>query len=78
MRRLALVVVTAQRGDNAHRIFESLNNTGLRLTQSDLLKNYIFMRLGDRAERVYESVWLPLERRLTAEQLELLFWLDLT
>lgn len=29
---LALVSVTAQRGDNVHRIFESLNNTGLRLT----------------------------------------------
>ncbi|QSZ48071.1 DUF4268 domain-containing protein [Arthrobacter sp. D5-1] len=74
---LALVVVTAEPSDNAHRIFESLNNTGLRLTQSDLLKNYLFMRLGDRAETVYENVWLPLERMLDAENIELLFWLDL-
>lgn len=74
---LALVVVTAEPRDNAHRIFESLNNTGLQLTQSDLLKNYLFMRLGDRGDEVYESVWLPLERKLTAENLELLFWLDL-
>lgn len=74
---LALVVVTAEPRDNAHRIFESLNNTGLQLTQSDLLKNYLFMRLGDRGDDVYESVWLPLERKLTAENLELLFWLDL-
>lgn len=28
VRGLALVVVTAEAGDNAHRIFESLNNTG--------------------------------------------------
>lgn len=74
---LALVVVTAEPSDNAHRIFESLNNTGLRLTQSDLLKNYLFMRLADRAEAVYENVWLPLERSLDSESLELLFWLDL-
>ncbi|MFI2565406.1 DUF4268 domain-containing protein [Paenarthrobacter sp. NPDC018779] len=74
---LALVVVTAEPSDNAHRIFESLNNTGLRLTQSDLLKNYLFMRLGDRAEAVYDNIWLPLERSLDSESLELLFWLDL-
>jgi len=77
LRGLAVVAVTAQPGDNAHRIFESLNNTGLRLTQADLLKNYLFMRLGDRAESVYGAVWLPLEQKLTSENLELLFWLDL-
>lgn len=74
---LALVVVTAEPSDNAHRIFESLNNTGLPLTQSDLLKNYLFMRLGDRADGIYDNVWLPLERRLDSQNLELLFWLDL-
>lgn len=74
---LAVVVVTAEPGDNAHRIFESLNNTGLQLNQSDLLKNYLFMRLGDRAEEVYDAVWLPLEKKLSSDALELLFWLDL-
>lgn len=74
---LTVVVVTAERGDNAHRIFESLNNTGLQLNQSDLLKNYLFMRLGERAEDVYDAVWLPLERTLPSDALELLFWLDL-
>lgn len=74
---LALVVVTVEPSDNAHRIFESLNNTGLQLTQSDLLKNYLFMRLGERADTVYENVWLPLERKLDSKNLELLFWLDL-
>lgn len=74
---LALVSVTAQSGDNVHRIFESLNNTGLRLTQADLLRNYLFMRLPTRGEAVYESVWLALQKRLTSAELELLFWLDL-
>ena len=74
---LALVSVTAQRGDNAHRIFESLNNTGMRLTQGDLLRNYLFMRLPTRGETVYQSVWLPLQSTLSSAELELLFWLDL-
>lgn len=74
---LALVSVTASGNDNVYRIFESLNNTGLKLTQADLLKNYLFMRLGDRSQAIYDSVWLPMEKRLSSDELELLFWLDL-
>jgi alkylated DNA nucleotide flippase Atl1 len=76
-RGLALVVITAQPGDNVHRIFESLNNTGLRLTQADLLRNYLFMRMPTRGELAYQSLWLPLQRELSPDQLELLVWLDL-
>lgn len=74
---LALVSVTAQKDDNVHRIFESLNNTGLQLTQGDLLRNHLFMRLDDKAEAAYTDLWLPLQKSLTPKQLELLFWLDL-
>ncbi|MGC4768898.1 GmrSD restriction endonuclease domain-containing protein [Micromonospora sp. DT44] len=74
---LALVAITAKAGDNVYRIFESLNNTGLTLTQADLLRNYIFMRLPNRGHAVYESLWLPLQQRLTPMELVLLFWLDL-
>lgn len=73
---LTLVSVTTTRDDNAHRIFESLNNTGLRLTQGDLLRNYLFMRLPHRGPVVYQTQWLPLQERLTNDELELLFWLD--
>jgi uncharacterized protein with ParB-like and HNH nuclease domain len=64
---LSVVSVTAHHGDNVHRIFESLNNTGLKLTQGDLLRNYLFMRLPTRGEAVYESLWLPLQDKLTSE-----------
>ena len=73
---LTLVSVTTSHDDNVHRIFESLNNTGLRLTQGDLLRNYLFMRLPTRGPVVYATQWKPLQERLTNEQLELLFWLD--
>lgn len=75
--RLTLVVVSAERGDNVHRIFESLNNTGLKLSQADLLRNYLFMRLPTRGERVYETYWLPLQASLTNDELEQLMWLQL-
>lgn len=74
---LSLVSVTAQAGDNVHRIFESLNNTGLKLTQGDLLRNYLFMRLPTRGESVYNNLWFPLQKTLNSDQLETLFWLDL-
>jgi alkylated DNA nucleotide flippase Atl1 len=77
MSGLAIVAVSAGIGDNVYRIFESLNNTGLKLTQADLLRNYLFMRLGDRSESVYQSLWLPMQESLMPEQLETLFWLDL-
>jgi alkylated DNA nucleotide flippase Atl1 len=77
LRGLALVSVVAQAGDNAHRIFESLNNTGLKLTQGDLLRNYLFMRLPTKGEQVYQSTWLPMQEALSSDDLELLFWLDL-
>ncbi|MCX4592416.1 DUF262 domain-containing protein [Streptomyces sp. NBC_01549] len=75
--RLTLVAVTAERGDNVHRIFESLNNTGLKLSQADLLRNYLFMKLHTHGEHVYETYWLPLQVSLSNEELEQLMWLQL-
>ena len=74
---LSVIEITAERGDNVYRIFESLNNTGLQLSQADLLRNYLFMRLPDRGEDVYRDVWLPMQNRLSGRDLELLVWLDL-
>ncbi|MCG8926869.1 DUF262 domain-containing protein [Lentzea sp. CC55] len=76
-RGLVLVSITTRPGDNAHRIFESLNNTGAALTQADLLRNHLFMRLPTRGERVHRSLWLPLQSELEPGELDLLFWLDL-
>jgi hypothetical protein len=72
--RLALVEITAAPGDNVHRIFESVNNTGLGLTQADLVRNWIFMQLAGRADLIYDSVWLPMQARLTNDRLEDLFF----
>ncbi|MFE6091628.1 DUF262 domain-containing protein [Streptomyces massasporeus] len=74
---LSIVEITAAEGDNVYRIFESINNTGVGLSQSDLLRNYLFMCLPTRGESVYRSLWLPMQERLGPANLELLVWLDL-
>ncbi|MDH6578858.1 DUF262 domain-containing protein [Kitasatospora sp. MAP5-34] len=74
---LSIVEITADRGDNVYRIFESINNTGVGLSQSDLLRNYVFMLLPTRGEQVYQHLWLPMQQQLGPKNLELLVWLDL-
>ncbi|MGH3925845.1 MAG: GmrSD restriction endonuclease domain-containing protein, partial [Pseudonocardiaceae bacterium] len=60
-----------------HRIFESLNYKGQPLTQADLLRNYLFMRLPYRGDEIYTHQWLPLQKLLSDAELEELVWLDL-
>ncbi|MCK5539027.1 MAG: DUF262 domain-containing protein [Bacteroidales bacterium] len=48
--------------DNPQRIFESLNSTGLELTQADLIRNYILMGLPRRTQdRIYKKYWDVIE-----------------
>lgn len=75
--RLAVVDITTGPGDNAHRIFQSLNATGVNLTQADLLRNLLFMLLPTRSATVYDEVWQPMERLIGFENLEGLARVDL-
>ncbi|MBO9534351.1 MAG: DUF262 domain-containing protein [Solirubrobacteraceae bacterium] len=75
--RLEIVVIHTQPGDNAHRIFQSLNGTGVRLNQADLLRNYLFMLLPDRAGDVYNDVWRPMEQLIGVDNLASFARLDL-
>jgi alkylated DNA nucleotide flippase Atl1 len=75
--RLEIVEITTQHGDNAHRIFQSLNGTGVKLNQADLLRNYLFMLLPTRGDEVYQSIWRPMEELIGVENLEGLARVDL-
>jgi uncharacterized protein with ParB-like and HNH nuclease domain/predicted transport protein len=61
--RLAVVDVTLDRQlDDPQLIFESLNHTGIRLTQSDLIRNFILMRLPEKQQTsLYETYWNKIE-----------------
>lgn len=73
---LKFVTITAKADDNVYRIFESINNTGVRLTQADLVRNFVFMMLGEKGGAVYESLWLPIVEGLASEDVETVFWID--
>ena len=48
--------------DNPQLIFESLNSTGLSLTQADLVRNYVLMGHAEQTQAEwYEKYWKPLE-----------------
>lgn len=56
--------------DNPQRIFESLNSTGLELSQADLIRNYILMGLSrTNQDRIYKSFWEVIEKNAKDETL---------
>lgn len=61
--RLVVVDVTLDRKtDDPQLIFESLNSTGLDLSQADLIRNFILMRLPEREQtELYENYWSKIE-----------------
>lgn len=61
--KLVIVDVSLTRGhDDPQMIFESLNSTGLDLTQADLIRNFVLMRLDDDLQtRLYDDYWRPIE-----------------
>jgi hypothetical protein len=62
---LGVVSITLGPNDNAYRVFESLNATGLSLRQVDLIRNLFMMKLGvEEAEDAYPRLWLPMQELL--------------
>jgi uncharacterized protein with ParB-like and HNH nuclease domain len=56
--------------DNPQRIFESLNSTGLELSQADLIRNYILMGLNRQMQdKIYQNYWEYIERNAKDESL---------
>ena len=52
-----------QHGDNPQLIFESLNSTGLDLTESDKIRNFVLMNLEPKVqEEYYDKYWKKIEQ----------------
>lgn len=61
--KLIVVDISLQRGnDNPQLIFESMNSTGKKLSQADLIRNYILMGLEtERQTSLYNDHWRRME-----------------
>lgn len=66
MHKLEIVYIQLESGrENPQLIFESLNSTGLNLTQADLIRNFLLMGQDyDRQENLYKKYWLKIEKLL--------------
>lgn len=62
--KLMFVEVSLERGkDNPQRIFESLNSTGLALSEADLIRNYILMDLeAEQQNQFFKDYWDLIEQ----------------
>ena len=62
--KLVIVDVSLDRSqDNPQLIFESMNSTGLELSQADLIRNYILMGLEPKLQtELYKTYWRPMEK----------------
>ena len=61
--KLIYVDIALEKGkDNPQRIFESLNSTGLDLSQGDLIRNFILMDLDRETQnRIFNEYWIEIE-----------------
>ncbi len=60
--RLEIINITLSSEDNPQLIFESLNSTGLDLSEGDKIRNFILMGLpGRKQETYYEKYWNRIE-----------------
>lgn len=76
MNKLYVVCVPISENDNAQKIFESINATGVKLTASDLIRNFILMDLpSDIQEEYYAKYWKKIEEYISGDskKLELFF-----
>ncbi|TBO42252.1 DUF262 and DUF1524 domain-containing protein [Pedobacter kyonggii] len=62
--QLFVVDVTLEKDkDNPQLIFESMNSTGLDLSQADLIRNYILMGQNIKDQvYLYDKYWFPMEQ----------------
>lgn len=65
-----IVFIELDRTDKPYKIFESLNHKGKALTEADLVRNYIAMRLpAARQHELFHSHWSKIEELLSEREL---------
>lgn len=73
MRELTIIELEVQ-NENPQEIFESLNSTGLDLTNVDLLRNYFLMQFShDHQEQLYDDYWRRIEDSVGVDNMESFF-----
>lgn len=62
IKKLEVIDITLEPGDDPQLIFESLNSTGLDLSEADKIRNFVLMRQPQKQqEYLYEQYWNKIE-----------------
>ena len=74
MKKLEMVeiILDKSQGDEPQRIFESINSTGLELSLSDLIRNYLLMD-DDNQDDLFEQYWIKIEKMIGYDELREFF-----
>ena len=66
--RLEVISINLERSDDPQLIFESLNSTGLDLSEADKVRNYLLMsQQPQQQEQFYRQYWHPIEENTAYE-----------
>ncbi|RXI45247.1 DUF262 domain-containing protein [Clostridium tetani] len=71
IQKIVVVYISLKRGeDDPQLIFESINSTGLNLTEADLIRNFILMdKEAAEQNELYNKYWRKIERILGNENI---------
>ncbi|MBR5529229.1 MAG: DUF262 domain-containing protein [Oscillospiraceae bacterium] len=70
--KLYVVCVPISEEDNAQKIFESINATGVKLTAADLIRNFLLMNLdSDTQDQYYAQYWRKIEENISTDSKDL-------
>ena len=70
--KLYVVCVPISEEDNAQKIFESINATGVKLTAADLIRNFLLMNLdSDTQDKFYAQYWRKIEENISVDSKDL-------
>lgn len=73
--RLEVMHLDLEKDDHPQRIFESLNSTGLALSEADKVRNLVLMSMDSKTQnRIYEDYWNRIEKNVEFETDTFLRW----
>ncbi len=67
LKRLIVVVIKLEKDEDSQAIFESINSLGIKLSNADLIRNYLLMSTPDQ-EELYKKYWKAIQDTLIGEE----------
>ncbi len=67
LKRLIVVGIKLEKDEGSQAIFESINSLGIKLSNADLIRNYLLMSAPDQ-EELYKKYWKAIQDTIIGEE----------